>query len=221
MTQVQPKKSRRAFVEGALSLLAAALTALSAYLGLQATWATEARDNARSTVEQRDAQLDDLSSRVAALEAKNQQLGDENGQLRNQLGLPAPVGDVLPPESATVRRSGQVTVAVQGSRINLDAPVTDTQWTGDYYELSYNAREIGFYYGDYLPTGSTQATYEYCSTQTGYLDGGRATVEIGTVKPGDYVCVKTNQKRIAAVKILSFDADKAVFDVVVYDPPLT
>jgi len=221
MTQIDmQKKSRRAFVEGILGVLTAVMTALSAYLGLQTLTISNARDAAQSSSASKDAQLDGLNDRVTALENANQKLGSENGELRTQLGLPAPSADPLAPAGAAVRRSGQVTIAVAGNAVNLDAPKTDPQWTGSDADLFYDGSKIGFsYYGQFLSMGKAQATYEKCSAQTGFLNGSNASVEVGTIEAGDYLCVMTNENRITAVRILKFDSASAVFDVIVYDPP--
>jgi hypothetical protein len=199
-------------VEGTLGVLTTLLTVLSAYLGLQTVLIANARDDAQSSSASKDAQLNDLNARVTALEQANQRLGSENGQLRSQLGLPAPNADPQVPSAATVRRSGQVTIAVSGDAIDLDAPKTDLQWTGSGSDLSYDGTKIGFaYYGQFLALGKTPATYDKCASQTGFANGNDAFVEIGTVEAGDYLCVLTGDKRMAAVRILKFDATAPTF----------
>ena len=118
-----------------------------------------AREDAQSSSASKDAQLNDLNARVTALEQANQRLGSENGQLRGQLGLPAPNADPQVPSGATVRRSGQVTIAVSGDAIDLDAPKTDLQWTGSGSDLSYDGTKIGFaYYGQFLALGKSSCS---------------------------------------------------------------
>ncbi|GAA1384378.1 hypothetical protein GCM10009613_15180 [Pseudonocardia kongjuensis] len=200
MTQTNTtRRPRRAAVEASLGLLAALLTVLSAYLGLQTVLISSARDDAQTTVSDRDAQLTDLNSRVTALEDVNRRLGDENSELRTQLGLPAPQGEPLAPDDATVRRSGQVTVAAQGDNLDLDAPKSESQWSGPYRDLGYDGRAIQFLAGKFLPLGSTQASYERCDAETGYRSGRATSLEIGTVTAGDHVCVLTNENRVGAL----------------------
>jgi hypothetical protein len=71
-------------------------------------------------------------------------------------------------------------------------------------------------YAGVLPLGDTAADYNSCRAAGGGFVSQRA---LDLDPPGSYYCVRTSEKRYAALKLLSFDDDWAVFDVVVYDPP--
>jgi hypothetical protein len=131
-----------------------------------------------------------------------------------------PTQGALPTSGPTqVRRSGAVTVSIAGSGIDLDSPRTDPQWSTDNDDLDYY--EEYFYFSSarkVLYLGTTPAGFETCRNTTGYTNG--QSIDIGTVSPGDNLCIVTDENRMATVRILGFDESAAQFDIVVYDPPL-
>lgn len=86
----QKSSRRRRAVEASLAILAAMLAVVSAYLGLQTALITQARNEAQTSAAAKDTDLNQLNARFDELEGVNERLRTENGQLRSQLGLPAP-----------------------------------------------------------------------------------------------------------------------------------
>ena len=61
-----------------------------------------------------------------------------------------------------------------------------------------------------------KADYTSCRERTGYSS---SSIDSRSLKPGAYLCVKTDEKRYAALRLIDIDSSSATFDVVTYDPP--
>ena len=66
--------------------------------------------------------------------------------------------------------------------------------------------------------GETPADYDVCRSTTGYKQGN---FEASQVPAGQNLCVKTNDSRYSAIKVIRIDKSELVIDVVTYDPPFT
>lgn len=200
--------SRLTVLEKVLTIIAALLALGTAYLGYKGATISEARDQAQAVVADTN---DDLTS----LQAKYDALQAENTRMRGQLGLPGPTVDSpAPTTAATVRRSGQLTLAA-GNSADLDSP-SDPQWDDGDSDIhySYSGSSIGASSGmGMLYLGDKKADYNICLNTTGY-----SRESIGTVA-GAYVCIKTSENRYSAVRITQLDPSRITLDVITYDPP--
>jgi len=197
-----------------LGLVAAGMTVLSAYLGLQTAQITQAKEQAQADAASK-------GSEASALQDTNSQLQTENDALRSQLG--APTATPLPSAGPSVRHAGQITLALGGSGVDLDAPDSDSQWGSparytDNGDLMYVQDSfILSSYGEALVLGDTKADYDSCRSNTGYAGGA---VDVSELPVGSYMCEKTGQNRYSALRLIALDSSKATFDVVTYDPPI-
>ncbi len=211
--------SRRwTLLEKFLAIVGALLALGTAYLGYQTAQMTQAKEQAQAAAASKGAE-------ASALQDQNGQLQDQNNKLRSQLG-----GPTAPPRTPTgpsVRHAGQLTLAaVSGGGADLDSPPSDPQWGGSADlnsdgDLAYGGRNVDFgFYSEVLFMKSAKADYDSCSTTTGYGSGHDSTIAVADFPIGSYICLKTNEKRYSAIRLIAVDASKATFDVVTYDPPV-
>jgi hypothetical protein len=72
----------------------------------------------------------------------------------------------------------------------------------------------------YLRLDSEKADYDSCSARTDYVRvDSYYGIAAKDYPAGTYICVKTDENRYSAVRVLSIDNSKVTFDVVTYDPP--
>jgi cell division protein FtsB len=220
-----PDRSNRRWTlaEKVLTIFAALITVVSGVLGVQAAQISKEKEQLASSDQAKSQDLGSLQARLDQLNAENDSLRAENEAFRERAGLPGPTSRPQSSAGSSIRHAGQLTLAAGGSGVDLDSPSTDPQWgspasyTGD-GDLDYNGREFTVaFYGEYLLLGSEPADYDSCR-RPGYQGGSFAVDEILV---GEFVCEKTGDKRIAAIRLVELDSSKATFDVVTYDPPQT
>lgn len=198
---------RLTVLEKVLTIMAALLALGTAFLGYKSATISDARDQAQAVVADTNNDLTSLQAEYDALQA-------ENMRLRGQLGLPGrTVDSPAPTTAATVRRSGQLTLAAD-RYADLDSP-SDPQWDDAVLDISYSGSFIDNYSSSVslLYLGNKKADYETCRNTTGY-----SNESIGTVASA-YICVKTDENRYSAVRIVQLDPSKITLDIVTYDPP--
>ena len=200
----------------ALGVFAGVLTVLSAYLAFQTAQLSKEQKQSEVAAQSAGAQ-------ASTLQGENQQLQQQNDDLRSQLG--APSASTAPPAGPNERHGGQVTVAYNGPPADLDAPKSDSRW-GTNARVSAAEIQYGNYSdgelilangGQVLSLGNAPATYDSCTSMLGYSAGGG--IEAGGFQAGQYFCLKTDKSRYSAIKLLSVDKAKITFDVMTYDPP--
>lgn len=208
--------------EKALSALAGVLAVASAVLALQAAQITSARDQAQESEQAASGELSALQGEVESLRAENDSLRAQNVPPSSTTRLPGPNAEPEAGAAVTVRHAGEITVAADGSGVDLDAPASDPQWgspasyTRD-GDLAYTSgRLVPAFYGELLRLGDTEANYNSCRESTGYSDG---RISFDDIPVGSYICQKTGDRRISALRLTALDASSATFDVVTYDPP--
>jgi len=195
-------------LEKGLALVTAALALATGVLGYKTATINQAKDQAQAAAVSTNNDLSSLQAEFDALQG-------ENAHLKAQLGLPGPTADIQTPTAATVRHSGQLVLAYS-SEADLDSPSSNPQWDTDTSELvnvypaTIRVNTTALYLGD------KQADYETCRNTTGY--SGRY-FDTGSLAPGAYICVKTNEGRYSALRITQLDSSKITFDVATYDPP--
>jgi len=194
-------------LEKGLALVTAALALATGVLGYKTATINQAKDQAQAAAVSTNNDLSSLQAEFDALQG-------ENARLKAQLGLPGPTADIQTPTAATVRHSGQLVLA-DDSGADLDSPSSNPQWNTDALDIgnAYPAIQV---YTTALYLGDKRADYETCRNTTGYSDEGFDT---GSVAPGAYICVKTNEGRYSALRITQLDSSKITFDVVTYNPP--
>jgi uncharacterized protein DUF1707 len=128
------------------------------------------------------------------------------------------------PNGVEVRRTtGTEAITLRPSYgVDLDNN-TSPNWavanTGTYYGRDVasvsNGTELGFT-GDYaVVTGDPE--YATCARETAYARGG---IELGSLQPGDNICVRTNENRYALVTIITVGEQAIQFRAVVWDPAI-
>jgi len=191
-------------LEKGLALMTAALALATGVLGYKTATINQAKDQAQAAVVSTNNDLSSLQAEFDALQG-------ENMRLKAQLGLPGPTADIQTSTAATVRHSGQLVLAATRSA-DLDSPSSNPQWNTDVSDIGYsseiNVIALALYLGD------ERADYETCRNTTGYSD---EDFDIGSVAPGAYICVKTDERRYSALRITQLDSSKITFDVVTYD----
>ena len=196
-------------LEKGLALVTAALALATGVLGYKTATINQAKDQAQAAVVSTNNDLSSLQAEFDALQG-------ENMRLKAQLGLPGPTADIQTSTAATVRHSGQLVLA-DFSEADLDSPSSNPQWDTDISDIgnAYSAIQVrvdttALYLGD------KRADYETCRNTTGYSD---EEFDTGSLAPGAYICVKTNEGRYSALRITQLDSSKITFDVVTYNPP--
>ena len=209
MTQpVGSSRTLRTLAE-ALAVFAALLAVLAGYLGLQTAKINQAKEEA-------NADLSSLQNQFNQLQHQNTQLQAENAQLKSQLGLFGATAGPQPISSGSVRHSGQLVLADGGPDADLDSPSSDPQWQSGNTDLSFSSQEIRVYGATALYLGDTRADYGTCRGRTGYSPN---SINTGTLGVGKYLCVKTDENRYSALRVVSLSASQVAFDVMTYDPP--
>lgn len=155
----------------------------------------EARDGTIRTLEDATAQqADDIQSRDRRIEELEAKLGVEGGAVP-EAGAPS------------IRNQGEVTLAKGGDRIDINAPDSDPVWGAGTTSISsqhitYTSSGLYFQFIDLLRlSGGETATYETCSTRTGYGEG--TYVDPGTLD-GLEVCLRADSGRYAAVRLIGY-----------------
>jgi hypothetical protein len=201
---------------------------------------SNAKDQATSNAEDLQRELDaanraigdlrsdnnQLQQDLSAVQADNEKLQSENQSLREQLdaagvtpsGAPSPPSEI----SGPVRHSGEVTIAEDGDRIDLNAPSTDPLWAGDgwqtqdYAELSQ--RQVVLWYVDSLPldNGKT-ADYETCSKNSGYAGGSGGTLELDPSSLRGDQCFRLASGRFASITFVSGDAERVTLAITTWE----
>ncbi len=221
--QPPPDTSSRRWTlaEKMLTVLAAILAVAAALLALQTAQIANAKEQVQASQQTTSSDLSSLQSQFDQLEDRNSELQSENARLRSQLGLPGPSADPEAPTIATVRHSGELTLALNGNMADLDSPASDPQWQTNGYELEYvRSNDKSLILGLYSPwlyLNATEANYDACRNQTGYRND--QSIDTTSIHPGDYMCIKTNEGRYAAMRVTNIEARQITFDVVVYNSP--
>jgi len=192
-----------------LAFLAALLGLTSAILGLVARHASQQNQTLTINLEQANSAKVSAEQSVSAAQSTI-------SSLQSQLAAPteSPSGSQPP----TNRNSGIVTIAASNtSGFDFDGMGKTWQEPSGYQDASYDAST-----GLYLQNGATaviiptQATYDSCQT-TGY---GRPEISLKANLPrGTNICLRTNEHRYVALKLLAITADSIQFDAASYDPP--
>lgn len=145
----------------------------------------------------------------------------ENARLRTQLGIGGPTANPQAPPGATVRHSGQIVVSSSGDDIDLDSSQSNYQWSGLEGDMYYDGNAIKLRPNiQELTLQDVKADYNSCSERMGYGDGG-SDLERRSLQPGTYFCIKTNEKRYSALRLIQITPTTATLDVVTYDPPVS
>jgi hypothetical protein len=173
-----------------------------------------------ATISQEKAQAQTSAAQsgadVAALKQQVKSLQAETSRMKAQ---PAPGGpDATPQPTAgpALRHGGRIELSPGGPYLDLDSPDSDPQWQSSAYpEIRYVTGRINIT-AQAVYLGDTKADYNSCRNKTGYTSND---IDISSVSVGKYMCVKTSEKRYAAMKILELTPNKVTFDVTVYDPP--
>jgi hypothetical protein len=85
-------------------------------------------------------------------------------------------------------------------------------------EVNYGFRDDKVYLGgdgQLVAMSDNPASYKACEGITGY----RGSQGFEPPLTSQYFCIKTDQNRYAAIRVLSSDVKAVTVDVVVYDPP--
>lgn len=210
-------QSRWTVAERVLGVLTALLTLATGFLAYKTAIVTQAKDQAQVVAADRSTDLSALQRQYDTLKSENDATQAENVRLRAQLGLSGPTANPQAPAGATVRHRGQIVLASSGSAINLDAPESDPQWGGSGSDIDFNGSRLQLYSGTQtLILQDVKADYTSCRERTGY---GYPVIDLGSLKPGAYLCMKTSDKRYSALRLADFNSSSATFDVVTYDPP--
>jgi hypothetical protein len=208
----QQDRSERRFslLNKFLGTLSALLALVTAALGL---WTVQATQSERSA----QAQATSNGAAASALQGKNNELQDQNSQLRSQLN--GPTASVLPGTPASVRHQGTISLSADGNTVDLDSPTTDPQWETDPWDVRYASNGAGLLvFNTPAYKVSSPADYDLCRSTTGYKQGNYDASE---VPAGQNLCVKTSDSRYSAIKVIRIDKTELVIDVVTYDPPFT
>jgi hypothetical protein len=168
----------------------------------------ELRDSTIKTLEDANAQqAQDIQSRDERIEELEAALGAEN--------VPVPEAGAPP-----IRHQGEVTLANGGDRIDVNAPASDPVWgagatssSADY--IAYSSGYLYFSGVDVLSLGGGEtASYETCSTRTGY--GGGDLIDPATLDGLD-VCVRASSGRYAAVRLTGYNDDSLKLDITTWE----
>jgi hypothetical protein len=74
-----------------------------------------------------------------------------------------------------------------------------------------------YFVGDYaVVTGAPE--YTTCAGETAYTRGG---LELGSIQPGDNICIRTDEKRYAVLTVVAASEQAFQFRAVVWDPPVS
>jgi hypothetical protein len=136
-------------------------------------------------------------------------------------GTLVPTQHAADPGTFHVRRqSGANPVTLSGS-YNLDLDATTPDWDVG-LEQGGSSFDLAFYGSSLstddavLMTGTVDA--DTCAVATGY----QKTIDSSLLKPGVAMCLRTSDRRLAALKVEKFDprtSDSITFDLTVWDPP--
>jgi hypothetical protein len=203
--------NRGTAVVAVLGVLSAVLAVAAAYLGLQTAIISRDKEAAEAAASANKSTAEDLKRQVVDLE-------QENRDLQSQIGSPS--AEPTAPANPTVRHAGQINIRYRGDDIDLDSPASATQWVSGDKDIDYSSHPEYFSPSSgstYLRLGSTPASFETCTSSTGYQ---RDVIYMNEVEVGEYMCWRTSESRSAAVRILEFsDEGLLTLDVVTYDPP--
>ena len=207
----QDRSERRfSLLNKILGTLTALLALVTAALGL---WTAQATQNEKSA----QAQATSNGAAASALQSKNNELQDQNSQLRSQLN--GPTASVLPGAPPSIRHQGKISVSSDGNQVDLDSPDSDPQWETGNWDVRYASSGSGVVvFSSPVYALSTPADYDVCRSTTGYKQGN---FDASQVPAGQNLCVKTNDSRYSAIKVIRIDKSELVIDVVTYDPPFT
>lgn len=134
-----------------------------------------------------------------------------------QSQLNGPTASVDPGAPPSERNSGQITLSTNGNTADLDSPKSDPQWQTGQSDVAYGENGRNYLSINYPSIQVTApADYDMCRTTTGYRRNDYFAPDL---TEGQYFCLKTSENRYAALKVLRLTPDRALIDVVVYDPP--
>jgi hypothetical protein len=128
-----------------------------------------------------------------------------------------------PPAPGTfeVRRQSGTNAVTLSHGYNLDMDATTPDWdvgTGQYdprFDLEFDGSSLSTD-DAVLMTGTVDA--DACAVATGY----QKTIDSSLLKPGVAMCLRTSDRRLAALKVVKMDPDvrqSVTFDLTVWDPP--
>jgi hypothetical protein len=130
-----------------------------------------------------------------------------------------PNGEPIAEAGVTVRHSGNITMTLDGNQLDLDSPARDPQWDTGSRDMLYGSYKTStlLAYSPSIYLQKKKADYDTCRETTGYK--GNVSYESPNFNVGDYFCVKTDENRYSAVKIIELTDDKLTVNAVTYDPP--
>jgi hypothetical protein len=223
------------FVSTILGLTAAVLTVVTAILGAQKGDVTAARDDLQRQVWTLEDRVGTLTKDKSSLESENtalkkqiSQLQGANASLTKQVadlkaqlrGTPGG-GETNPPPQPefTVRHQGRLDLVKGRANQDLDAPSTDPQWAGTGqgdFTLSPTGDFESYKNLEYL--GTEKASYKRCSESQLLVQD---KIDSGRMTPGSNICMKTNERRYAALHVVAVTGTQVTMQAIVYDPPDT
>jgi hypothetical protein len=127
------------------------------------------------------------------------------------------------PGKFTLRRQSGANPVTLSHGYNLDLDATTPDWdvgTGQYdprFDLEFDGSSLSTD-DAVLMTGTVDAGA--CAVATGY----QKTIDSSLLKPGVTMCLRTSDRRLAALKVEKMDPDvrqSVTFDLTVWDPPTT
>jgi hypothetical protein len=229
VSQPQGNSHKWTVIEKLLAVAAAIFALATAWLGFQTAQLSNERERANTEAQSSGAEVLALEAQVRQLEAENQQLREGSSSASDPGNNPTPdaSGGTAGPNTDPILGASPIarhqgTIVLRSAHVDLDAPASDSQWS----EVSGGRVEMWrgehgdllqiFNGSTWLPLGPEPANYATCSTQSGYTN---TDVEEGQVQEGEYICVKTSERRFAAIRLLEIGLDHVKLDVTTFDPP--
>jgi hypothetical protein len=171
-----------------------------------------------------------LEPSVASLQKENEQLRGQIGDLQAQLATPStgptssgdqPAQVPLPgglTERRSTKKTGPITLRA-GYKIDLDnntSPNWDPNSTSftSMLELDWESGGLGIHY-DYAIEANFRDT-QTCAEETAYHNDA---LGLGDIHKGETLCIRTDQKRYASLRIVSVSPQALTFETTVWDPP--
>ncbi len=118
-----------------------------------------------------------------------------------------------------LRHQGEVTLAVNGDRIDLNAPSTDPRWGGDNSGYDWAELEedgLHLWSISHLRLDAGLASYESCSAATGYADvPGALVMDPASLDGRD--CFELYSGRFASIVTTSNSGERATFRITTWN----
>ena len=162
-----------------------------------------------------------LSRQLSSATAAESSLSDANASLQAQLSAAptaaGPSGSAAPTSITERRKTSDLALVDGGGMADLDSK-SDPQWRGPEGDMGWSGDTFPYNGHAWIVPSGRKADYNTCYNSTLW---DSPALSISALEAGQYFCLKTTEKRYAAIQVLKMTQSRADIAVVVYHPPDT